>query len=40
MGGAGAVNMYLHICGDLGPTMLHLFINCPCIVGLVCVGCC
>lgn len=30
----------LHCCGDLTPTMLHRFVDCPWITSLVCVSCC
>ena len=39
-GGKHVLLVGLHTCGDLGPTMLRLFINCPRIIGLVSVGCC
>lgn len=30
----------LHACGDLTPTLLRVFINCPAVAGLASVACC
>ena len=30
----------LHTCGDLSPTLLRTFVNCPEVKGIVSVGCC
>jgi hypothetical protein len=30
----------LHACGDLSPTLLKLFANCPTACGVISVGCC
>ena len=30
----------LHTCGDLSPTLLRTFVNCPEVKGIVLVGCC
>ena len=36
----GLVLAGLHACGDLTPTLLRVFVNCPAVSALVSVGCC